>query len=191
MRVFLGCRYFPFITLNISCHFLLPCRVSAEELADSPLISWGFPCMLFVAFPLLLLMFSLSLTFVNLIAMCLGVFLLGLLLYGTLCASWTWVTVFFSMLGKFSAISSSNIFSGPFSLSSSSETPVIWMLVHPFFSWVLRLSLWSLLWTLSLVDCLSPLHSCYSGILSCFFVWNIFLCCLILFKFLFVFLCMY
>ena len=27
----LGCRFFPFSTLNISCHSLLACRVSAER----------------------------------------------------------------------------------------------------------------------------------------------------------------
>ena len=32
--------------------------------------------------------------------------------------------------------------------------------------------------------------SCSSGVLSCSFVWNIFLCCLILSKFMFLFLCM-
>ncbi|MCH3754008.1 hypothetical protein LZB89_09010, partial [Campylobacter coli] len=29
----LGCRFFPFSTLNISCHSLLACRVSAERSA--------------------------------------------------------------------------------------------------------------------------------------------------------------
>ena len=52
-----------------------------------------------------------------LITMCLGVFLFGFILYGTLCASWTWVNVSFPRLGKFSAIISSNIFSGPFLFS--------------------------------------------------------------------------
>ena len=47
----LGCRFFPFSTLNISCHSFLACRVSAER----SLNIWGFPCMLLVAFPLLLL----------------------------------------------------------------------------------------------------------------------------------------
>ena len=31
----LDCRIFPFITLNISCHSLLACRVSVEKSADS------------------------------------------------------------------------------------------------------------------------------------------------------------
>ena len=51
---------------------------------------------------------------VSLISMCLGVFLLGFILYGTLCASWTWWTTSFSMLGKFSTIISSKNFSYPF-----------------------------------------------------------------------------
>jgi len=31
----LGCRFFPFITLNISRHSLLACRVSVEKSADN------------------------------------------------------------------------------------------------------------------------------------------------------------
>ena len=50
---------------------------------------------------------SLSLIYVSLITM----FLLGFILPGTLCVSSTWLT-------KFSAIISSNVFSGPFSLFS-------------------------------------------------------------------------
>ena len=45
--------------------------------------------------------FSLRLVFVNLISICLGVFLLGFILYGTLCASWTWLAIYFSMWGNF------------------------------------------------------------------------------------------
>ena len=69
--------------------------------------------------------FSLSLTYVNLITMSLGVFLLGFILPGTLCASLTWVAISFPMLGKFLTIISSNIFSGPFSLSPPSGTPLM------------------------------------------------------------------
>ena len=78
---------------------------------------WTFACMLFVIFPLLLLLFYPSLIFVSLITMCLSVFLLGLILLGTLCASWTWLTISFRVFRKFSAIISSNILSDARSLS--------------------------------------------------------------------------
>ena len=61
--------------------------------------------------------------------MCFGVFLLGFILPGSLCASWTWLTISFPMFGKFSAIISSNIFSGRFSLSCLSGTPRMRMFV--------------------------------------------------------------
>jgi len=101
-----------------------------EFLLRNQLIAWWtFAYMLFVIFPLLLLLFYPSLIFVSLITMCFGVFLLGLILLGTLCASWTWLTISFPTLGKFPAIISSNIFSGPFSLSSPSGTLIMRMLV--------------------------------------------------------------
>ena len=53
---------------------------------------------------------SLCLIFVNLISMCFGVFHLGFILFGTLWVSWTWVTISFPILGKFSAIITSSIF---------------------------------------------------------------------------------
>ena len=71
---------------------------------------------------------SLCLIFVNLINMCLGVFSLGFILFGTLWVSWTWVIISFPILGKFSTIISSSIFSWSFFLSSSSGTPMIRML---------------------------------------------------------------
>ena len=82
-----GCRCSPFGTLNISCRSLLTCRVSAGR---SAVESMGFPfyvtcCFSLAAFNIL----SLCLVFVSLISMCLGVFLLGFILYGTLCTSWT------------------------------------------------------------------------------------------------------
>ena len=72
----LGCRFSPFSTLNISCHSLLACRVSAER---SAVKCMGFPlyvtcCFPFAAFNIL----SLCLVFVSLISMYLGVFLLWL-----------------------------------------------------------------------------------------------------------------
>ena len=58
--------------------------------------------MLSVRFPLLLLvLFPLSLIFVPLITMGLGVFLLRFILHGAFSASWTWVTISFPTLGKF------------------------------------------------------------------------------------------
>ena len=67
---------------------------------------------------------SLCLIFVNLINMCLGVFHLRFILFGTLWVSWTWVAISFPILGKFSAIISSSIFLWPFCLSSS-RTPIV------------------------------------------------------------------
>ena len=52
----LSCRVFSFITLNISCHPLVSCRVSAEKSGDNLM---GFSCMSFFAFLLLVLIFSL------------------------------------------------------------------------------------------------------------------------------------
>ena len=68
---------------------------------------------------------SLCLIFINLINMCLGVFHLGFILFGTRCVSWTWVVISFPILGRFSTTISSSIFSCPFFLSSSSGTPMI------------------------------------------------------------------
>ena len=72
---------------------------------------------------------SLCLIFVNLIITCLGVFHLGFILFGTLWVSWICVAISFPILGKFSAIISSSIFSWPFFLSSSG-TPMSQMLGH-------------------------------------------------------------
>ena len=110
----LGCRFFPLIGLNVSCHSLVAYRVSVEKSADSLM---GVPWYLFVTFPLLILIFYLCL-FVSLITMCLGVFFLGFIIPGTLCASWTWLISSYPIFRKFSGSISSNIFSGPFSLFS-------------------------------------------------------------------------
>ena len=86
-------------------------------------ISWylmGFSVYVICLFSLVAInILSLSLIFISLITVCLGVLLLGFILPGTLCASWTGLTISFLMVGKFSAIISSNIFSGPFSFSRS------------------------------------------------------------------------
>ena len=53
----LGCRCFPFRTLNISCHSLLACRVSAERSAVKHM---GFPLYVTYCFSLAVLIFFLS-----------------------------------------------------------------------------------------------------------------------------------
>ena len=156
----LGCRFFPFNTLNISCHSLLACRVSAKR---SAVKCMGFPfyvtcCFSLAAFNIL----SLCLVFVSLISMCvgvfLGVFLLGFTTYGTLHASWTWSTISFSMSGKFSTIISSKFFSYPFFFSSSSGTPIIRMLVSLILS-LRSLRLSSVLFFLFTLFCSSEIVS--------------------------------
>jgi len=103
---------FSFNTLNISCHSLLACRVSTER---STVNHMGFPLYVTCSFSLAAFnILSLCLISVSLINMCLDVFLLGFILWGTLCTSWTWLTISFPMLGKFSIIISSKIFSVPF-----------------------------------------------------------------------------
>ena len=72
----LGCRFFPFITLNISCHSLLGCRVSIEESVGS---------LMEVPLYVICCFINLSLIFVCLITVCLGVFLLGFILPVRVC----------------------------------------------------------------------------------------------------------
>jgi len=113
----LGCIFFPFSSLNISCHSHLSFRCFRVSAERSAVKHMGFS--LFVTFCFSLVAFhilSWCLVFVSLISMCLGVFLLGFFLYGTLYASWTWLAISFSMLEKFSNIISSQIFSYPFFL---------------------------------------------------------------------------
>ena len=124
----LGCRFFSFITLSMSCHSLLIWRVSIER---SAIILIGISLCVIYCFSLAAFnICSLCLIFVNLINMCLGVFHFGFFLFGTLWVSWTWVAISFSILRKFSTIISASIFSWPFFLSSSSGTPMIQMLRH-------------------------------------------------------------
>ena len=82
----LGCKLFSFITLSMSCHSRLAWRVSIERSAVILMgISLCVICFSLAAFNIC----SLCLIFVNLINMCLGVFLLGFILFGTLWVSWT------------------------------------------------------------------------------------------------------
>ena len=109
----LDCRFFPFIPLNISRYSVLACRVSAEKSVDRlvgvPLyITCGFSL---AAFNIL----SVSLILAILSTMCLGVILSGLILFGTLCFL-NLDVCFLCEVRKFSAITSSNMLSAPFSL---------------------------------------------------------------------------
>ena len=76
----LGCRFFPFITLNISCLSVLACGFPAEKPADSLMVVplYVICCFSLVVFSSL----SLSLTFVILYIRCLCTSLFGLILYG-------------------------------------------------------------------------------------------------------------
>ena len=77
----------------------LACSVSAERSAVN---LTGIPLYVICCFSLAAFnTFSLCLIFVSLINMCLGVFLFGLLLHGTLWASWIGVVISFPTLGKF------------------------------------------------------------------------------------------
>ena len=112
--------------------------------------------MLFVVFSLVAFnILSLSLIFASLITCVLGCSSLGYPTLGAWWASWTWLTISYPMLGKFSAIISSNIFLDSLPLASPSRTPTVQMLVHLIlFQRSLRLSssffqsfsLYSLLW---------------------------------------------
>ena len=97
----------PFSTLNISCHSFLACRVYAERSAVKPM---GSPlyvtcCFSLAAFNIL----SLCFIFVSLISMCLGVSPWVYPVWDSLCL--LDLTISFFMLGKFSTIISSKIFS--------------------------------------------------------------------------------
>ena len=81
----IACRFSPFSTLNISCHSLLAYRVSAERSAIKHMV---FPLYITCYFSLAASsILSLCLVFVSLISMCLGLFPLGFILYGTFCTS--------------------------------------------------------------------------------------------------------
>ena len=76
----LGCRFFPFSILNILCHSLLACRVSAERSAGKHM---GFPLYVICCFSLAAFnTLSLCLTFFRLVCvlacLCLGLSCKGL-----------------------------------------------------------------------------------------------------------------
>ena len=95
----LGCRSLLFMTLNISHQFLVACKVSFEKSDDSvvetPLQVTN--CFSLAASNIL----SLSLNIGILIMMCLGVGLFASILFGTLSASWSCMSISFTKSGKF------------------------------------------------------------------------------------------
>ena len=117
----LGCRFLPFMTLNISFQPFLACKISFEKLADSLI---GIPLQLNGFFPFAAFRIFSNLILANVIMMCLGVFLFGSNFFGILWASQTsWNSISFAKLGKFSFIICSNKFST--SSSSPYGTPII------------------------------------------------------------------
>ena len=78
-----GCNFFLFITLNLSCHSHVPYRVSDEKSDGSLMGVTSYISCRFSLVPLNIL--PLSLIFVGLIAVCLGVFLPWFVLPWTLC----------------------------------------------------------------------------------------------------------
>ena len=99
---------------------------------------------------------------------CLGVFLFGSNLFGTLWASWiSWKSISFTRLGKFSCLICSNKFSTSCCCSSPSGTPINWIVEH--FRLSQRfISLSSLFWILVFLF----LHSVLVGCLFLPFVAN-------------------
>lgn len=86
---------------------LLVCKVFTKKLNlysyESSLVSNQL--FFFFYFKILFLTFHIS------FIMCLSVGLFGFIMFGTFCASWTWMSVFFAKLGNISAIIFSNRFS--------------------------------------------------------------------------------
>ncbi len=117
------------MTLNIPCHSLLACRGYPEKSADNFM---QFPtfvtcCFSFAPFNSVFL----SLFFFSiLITMSLGVVLFGLILFWPYCVYWTWMSVFFPRLGKFSTLMSSGMFYTALSFLFASGTSIMQILVH-------------------------------------------------------------
>ena len=129
MRALLG-RVFLVRGFFLSSHWVYhatpfwSARVSAEK-SDDSLIGVPLYVICFFALPAFKI-FCLTLILVSLISMCLGVFLLGFIFYGTR-ASWIWVSDSFSMWVKSSAIISWNIFFYPLTFNLYVSLEVKWV----------------------------------------------------------------
>lgn len=97
-----SCRFLSYSTLNISCQSLWPLKLLLRNqlIALRSFLLYVTYCFPVVVFKIV----SLSLTFAISITTNLGVGLFGLIVFGTLCASWIWMSVFIPRLGKFSTI---------------------------------------------------------------------------------------
>ena len=130
--VILVVDFFPFSTLNISCHSLLACRASAERSAVKHM---GLPLYVTCCF---------SLAAFNILSLCL-VFV-SLIMYVSRCVSpWIYpawdslclldlIDYFLFHVGEIFNYNLFKIFSYPFFFSSTSGTPIIRMLVCFIFS---------------------------------------------------------
>lgn len=108
-RKILGCKFF-FLALWLS-HITPFYKVSKKFLLKNLLKAlWNFLCMWRIIFPLLFLRSMLILNFIILVITCLGEDLFDFMLFGTLSVSWTWISVFVSVLRNISAIIPSNNF---------------------------------------------------------------------------------
>ena len=95
----LGCGFFHFITLNISCHSLLACKVFVEISADSLM---GFPLYVICHFSLSYFIFVFNFCqFDYYVSWCVSPWVYPA--WDCVCFQ-TWLTIFFPMLGKFSTI---------------------------------------------------------------------------------------
>ena len=133
MRVFLG-RVFLFVGSSLSSlgiYDVLPFWLVEFLLRNWLITLWVVPYMLFVFFLLLLLILYLCVWFLSVQLHCILVCSsLGLSCLALFWASWICLTISFPTLGKFSAITSSDMFSSPFSLFSPSGIPMMQILVH-------------------------------------------------------------
>lgn len=112
----LSWKFFFFSTLNILCHFLLACKISAEQSAGSLMgVLLYITCFSTVAtFKVL----SLFLCFAISIVMYLGVDLFGFLFFGTVCASWAWICFLLKLRKYLVIIFQMNVLPFPLSLLS-------------------------------------------------------------------------
>ena len=122
----LGCIFFLFSTLNISCHSLLACQVSVDRSATT-LMCLPFYVRAHLS-PAAFRILSLSLYFASFTMICCAEDRFKLHLKGVLCASWISMPFSFPRSRKFSAMICSSTPSAPFSLSSFSGIPMIWIL---------------------------------------------------------------